>query len=347
MSRMRAAVLHRPNDVRLEELPIPTPAPGEVLVRVRAVGVCGSDVHYYKEGRIGMHIVEKPLILGHESAGDVVAVGPGVRGISLGARVALEPGVPCHRCRYCLGGRYNLCPHVTFMATPPVDGAFVEYIAWPAEFAYPLPDRLGYAEGALLEPLAVGMHAVRRARLVPGAAVLVLGAGPIGQLALVAAATAGAGQLIVADLEDGRLAVASRLDPHIVTLNPAREPLGEVVKAATGGEGADVVIEAAGVVRTITQSVELVRRGGRVVWIGLPGEDPSPVSVLEAIRKEVDILGVFRYANVYPDAIRLAASGKIDLKPLVTHRFPLAEARRALDTVVEQKSSAVKVVVEV
>lgn len=347
MTRMKAAVLHRPNDVRLDEVPVPTPAPGEVLVRIRAVGVCGSDVHYYKEGRIGAYVVDKPLILGHESAGEVVAVGPGVRGVAVGARVAIEPGVPCRRCRQCLRGRYNLCPRVTFMATPPVDGAFVEYVAWPAEFVYPLPDTLSYAEGALMEPLAVGMHAVRRARLVPGATVLVLGAGPIGQLALVAANAAGAGQAIVADLEDGRLAMARRLDPRAVTVNPARQPLGEAVLAATAGEGADVVIEAAGSVRTVTQTIELVRRGGTVVWVGLPGEDPSPVSALEAIRKEVDILGVFRYANVYPDAIRLAASGKIQLSPLVTHRFPLEEVRRALDTVVEAKASAVKVLVEV
>ncbi len=346
MSVMKAAVLHEPNDVRLEERPVPTPDPGEVLVRIRAVGVCGSDVHYYKEGRIGVHVVEKPLILGHESAGDVVAVGPGVRQIRVGARVALEPGVPCRRCRYCQGGRYNLCPHVIFMATPPVDGAFVEYIAWAAEFVYPLPDHLGYAEGALMEPLAVGMHAVRRARLVPGATVLVLGGGPIGQLALVAANAAGAGQLMVADLEDRRLAIATRLDSRAITINPARAPLRDAVAAATEGEGADVVIEAAGSVRTVTQSIELVRRGGTVVWIGLPGEDPSPVSTLEAIRKEVDIHGVFRYANVYPDAIRLAGSGRIDLSPLVTHRFPLEDARQALDTVADSKATAVKVMVE-
>jgi L-iditol 2-dehydrogenase len=344
---MMAAVLHKPNDVRLEELPVPTAGPKEVLVRIRAVGVCGSDVHYYKEGRIGVHVVEKPLILGHESAGEVVAVGTGVRGLAVGTRVAIEPGVPCRRCRQCLRGRYNLCPAVTFMATPPVDGAFVEYVSWPAEFVYPLPETLGYAEGALMEPLAVGMHAVRRARLVPGMTVLVLGGGPIGQLALVAANAAGAGRAIVADLEDGRLAVARRLDPRVLTVNPARQPLAEAVLTATDGEGADVVIEAAGTVRTVGQTIDLVRRGGVVVWVGLPGEDPSPISVLEAIRKEVDILGVFRYANVYPDAIRLAASGKVDLSLLVTHRFPLSEARRALDTVVEAKASAVKVLVEV
>lgn len=347
MRSMKAAVLHRPGDVRLEQRPIPDPKPGEVLVRIRAVGVCGSDVHYYQEGRIGVHVVEKPLILGHESAGEVVALGAGVRHLTAGARVALEPGVPCRGCRYCRSGRYNLCPDVTFMATPPVDGAFVEYVAWPAEFVYALPEGLGYADGALMEPLAVGMHAVRRARLVPGATVLVLGGGPIGQLALVAAQAAGAGQLLVADLEDGRLATASRLDPRVITINPSRQPLAEAVEAMTGGEGPDVVIEAAGTTRTVTQSIELVRRGGVVVWIGLPGTDPSAVSALEAIRKEVDVVGVFRYANVYPDAIRLAASGRINLAPLVTHRFPLDEARRALDMVAERKASAVKVLVEV
>ncbi len=347
MTDMKAAVLHQPGDVRLEERPVPSPGPGEVLIRIRAVGVCGSDVHYYQEGRIGVHVVEKPLILGHESAGEVVALGAGVRGLAVGARVATEPGVPCRRCRQCLRGRYNLCPRVSFMATPPVDGAFVEYITWPAEFVYPLPASLSYAEGSLMEPLAVGLHAVRRARLTVGATVLVLGAGPIGQLALVAAHAAGAGQAIVADLEDSRLAVARRVDPRALAVNPARQSLMEAVMSATDGEGADVVIEAAGSVRTVGQSIELVRPGGVVVLVGLPAVDPSPISVLEAIRKEVDILGVFRYANVYRDALRLAASGRVDLSPLITHRFPLTEVRRALDTVAEAKGSALKVVVDV
>ncbi len=346
MSAMKAAVLHRVGEVRVEERQIPEPGPGEVLVRVRAVGVCGSDVHYYKEGRIGRYVVEKPLILGHESAGEVVALGPGVSNLSVGSRVALEPGVPCRRCRTCKSGRYNLCPDVTFMATPPVDGAFVEYIAWPADFTYPLPENLGYAEGALMEPLAVGMHAVRRARLVPGCTVLVLGGGPIGQLALLAAKAAGAGRTILVDLEDRRLDVASRLGAD-VAINPSRASVADAAWAATDGDGPDLVIEAAGTASTVRQSIELVRRGGTVVWIGLPSQDPCEVSALQAIDKEVDILGIFRYANVYPYAIRLAASGKIDLSPLVTHRFPLEEARRALDTVVEQKSSAVKVLVEV
>lgn len=344
MSAMKVAVLLRPGEIRVEQRQVPEPGPGEVLVRVRAVGVCGSDVHYYKEGRIGRRVVEKPLILGHECAGEVVALGSGVSHLRIGSRVALEPGVPCRRCRYCKSGRYNLCPDVTFMATPPVDGAFVEYIAWPADFTYPLPENLGYAEGALMEPLAVGMHAVRRARLVPGGTVLVLGGGPIGQLALLAAKAAGAGRVILTDLEEGRLAMARSLgaDP---ALNPRTTLMAETLAEITDGQGVDVVIEAAGSVETVRQSIELVRRGGTVVWIGLPGTDPCPVSVLQAINKEMDILGIYRYANVYPDAIRLTASGKIDLAPLVTHRFPLEEARRALDTVVEQKASAVKVLV--
>lgn len=197
-----------------------------------------------------------------------------------------------------------------------------------------------------MEPLAVGMHAVRRARLVPGWTVLVLGGGPIGQLALLAARAAGAGRTILVDLDDRRLEMASRLGADVI-INPTREAVSEAATAATGGEGPDLIIEAAGTAATVRQSIELVRRGGTVAWIGLPTQDPCPVSALQAIDKEVDILGIFRYANVYPDAICLAASGKIDLVPLVTHRFPLEEARRALDTVAEQKSSAVKVLVEV
>ncbi len=346
MGSMVAAVLHRPRDVRMESRAVPAPGPGEVLVRIRAVGVCGSDVHYFAEGRIGRYVVERPLVLGHECAGEVAALGPGVSRPAVGTRVALEPGVPCRRCRYCKSGRYNLCADVVFMATPPVDGAFTEYVAWPADFVYPLPDGLSADEGALMEPLAVGLHAMRRARLVPGSTVLIQGAGPIGQVSLLSARVAGAGRVFLTDLDEGRLAMARRQGAD-ATLNPREVRLAEAIAELTGGEGPDVVVEAAGSAATIRQSIEFVRRGGTVVWIGLPPADPVEVSALQAIDKEVDVLGVFRYANVYADAIRLAASGALSLGPLVTHRFPLAQAGEALETAGDRSRSVVKVLVEV
>jgi L-iditol 2-dehydrogenase len=346
MSSMLAAVLHGPRDVRLERREVPDPRAGEVLVRIRAVGVCGSDVHYFAEGRIGRYVVESPLILGHECAGEVVRLGPGVSSPPVGSRVALEPGVPCRRCRYCREGRYNLCPHVTFMATPPVDGAFVEFVAWPADFAYPLPENVSLAEGSLLEPLAVGMHAVRRAGFRPGATLLIQGAGPIGQVTLLAARAAGAGRIFVMDLDATRLAVAKRQGADAV-LNPLEGGVDGALADLTDGEGVDVVIEAAGSAPTIRQSIELVRRGGTIVWIGLPAGDPVEVSALQAIDKEVDIRGVFRYANVYADAVRLVAGGRMPLGGLVTDRMPLARAGEALAMAGDRKSGAMKVLIEV
>jgi L-iditol 2-dehydrogenase len=346
MDTMLAAVLHRPKEIHLEDRPVPAPGPGEVLVRMHAVGVCGSDVHYFTEGRIGRYIVERPLILGHECAGQVVALGPDVASPAVGTRVAIEPGVPCRRCRYCKTGRYNLCPSVIFMATPPVDGAFAEYVTWPADFAYALPDQVSSTEGALVEPLAVGMHAIRRARLEPGATVLIQGAGPIGQVSLLAAKAAGAGRVIVTDLDSHRLAVAQRQGAD-ATLNPRQVRVPEAVADLTDGGGPDIVVDAAGSAATIEQGIELVRRGGVVIWIGLPSADPVALSALQAIDKEVDVRGVFRYANVYPDAIRLVASGRIALGPLVTHRFPLCQVGEALRLAADRTQAAVKVLIEV
>jgi L-iditol 2-dehydrogenase len=231
------------------------------------------------------------------------------------------------------------------MATPPVDGAFAEYVTWPADFAYPLPDSVSLAEGALLEPLAVGMHAVRRARLVPGSTVLIQGAGPIGQVTLLAARAAGAGCIVVTDPDETRLAIAQSQGADAI-LNPRKVDLSAALGVLTGGDGSDVVIDAAGSVSTIQQSIELVRRGGTIVWIGLPAGDPVEVSALQAIDKEVDILGVFRYANVYADAVRLVAAGRMPLGALVTHRVPLARAAEALQMAADRTSGAVKVLVE-
>ena len=197
MQKIQAGVMYGVDDIRVEEVDFPQMKPGDVLIKIKAVGICGSDVHYYKHGRIGSYVVAKPLILGHECAGEIVEVASDVKGFQPGDRVAVEPGYTCRKCVYCKTGRYNLCPDVTFMATPPIDGAFVEYVAWPADFVYRLPENLTFAHGALMEPLAVGMHAVRRSRLKPGEPIVILGAGTIGLVTILAAKAAGAGEIIV------------------------------------------------------------------------------------------------------------------------------------------------------
>ncbi len=342
-NKMKAAVLHKPRDVRIEQVSVPQLVSDSVLVRVGAVGVCGSDVHYYVEGRIGRYVVEKPLILGHESAGTVEAVGDQVAGLRPGERVAIEPGVPCRRCEYCKKGRYNLCPDVVFMATPPIDGAFCEYITTPADFAHKLPGNMSLDEGALMEPLSVGLAAVRRGRVSPGERVAILGAGPIGLMVLLASKAYGACETIVVDLDPVRLQMAQRMGATRVIDATKQDPGSAIGKDHP--QGMDVVIEAAGSVPTEQLSTRLVRRGGRIVWVGLPGQEQVPISVLEVVDKEVDILSVFRYANTYPEAIQLVASGLVDVKPMITHHLPLDGATQALELMHTRADGALKVVV--
>jgi L-iditol 2-dehydrogenase len=245
-------VLHAPGDVRLEDRPVPQPGPREVLMEVTAVGVCGSDVHYYEHGRIGPFVVEAPLVLGHESAGRVAALGEGASAHAVGDRVTLEPGVPCGRCRECRAGRYNLCGDVRFFATPPVDGAFANFVAIHEDFAFALPDAISDEAGALMEPLSVGIWGCRKARVAAGDRVLVTNAGPIGLLAAQCALAFGATQVTVSDVDEARLALARRFGARAVR---AGEPLEEV----------DALIECSGHPDALTAGVEAVRPAGTAV----------------------------------------------------------------------------------
>ncbi|HZS87296.1 MAG TPA: NAD(P)-dependent alcohol dehydrogenase [Chloroflexota bacterium] len=343
---MKAAVLQRARVLTMEQRPRPEPGPGEVLVRVRSVGVCGSDVHYYTHGRIGPFVVESPLVLGHEMAGTIAALGPGVTTRTVGQRVAVEPGVPDRVCEFCRSGRYNLCPNVRFMATPPVDGAFTEFVVMPQDFVFPLPDHVSLEEGAMIEPLSVGVYAVHRSGLRAGQDVAVLGAGPIGLVTLQAARAAGAGAITVVDLDAHRLEVAASMGAT-ATVDASRDDPQSRILELTGGRGVDLVFEAAGSPRTAAMAVHLARRGGRVAVIGLPPEDNCPFPLVAAMAKEVDIVTVFRYANVYPAAIALVAEGRVNVKDLITHRFTLEEAERALQLSDRREDGVVKALVEV
>jgi L-iditol 2-dehydrogenase len=343
---MRAAVLQKPLHMTMETRIRPVPAQGEVLVRVRSVGVCGSDVHYYTHGRIGPFIVERPLVLGHEMSGTIESVGENVPDSRTGERVAVEPGIPDRVCEFCRIGRYNLCANVRFMATPPHDGAFVDYVAVPSDFAYKLPDHVSLEEGALMEPLSVGVYAIHRSGLKAGQSVLIIGAGPIGLVTLQAARAAGAGSITVLDLDPGRLAMAKRLGASN-TVNSKDAPPEEQVSALTEGRGADIVFDAAGSPKTAALAVHLAKRGGRIVMIGFSLEDNFPYPLVTAMAKEADIVTVFRYANVYPSSIELVAGGRIDLKSLITHRFPLEQAEQALQLSDRRDDGVVKAMVQI
>lgn len=318
----RVAVLRRVGEIAIEERPMPEPEAGEVLVEVRSVGVCGSDVHYYEHGRIGSFVVEQPLVLGHEASGVVVAVGPGVAAERVGDRVAMEPGIPCGRCRSCRRGVYNLCPDVRFFATPPIDGAFSRYVTLPADLAHPIPDSLSDDAGALIEPLAVAVAAGRKAGIEPGDRVLVTGAGPIGVLCAQVARARGAADIVVADINDDRLAQARKLGADR-TVNTREESLGGV------GE-VDVLLECTGVEPVVADGIRAVGPAGRVVLVGMGAREDSTIPVATVQSRELVVTGVFRYANCYPAAIALAASGRVKLDDLVGARFGLEAAEQAL-----------------
>jgi len=319
---MKAAVLCGEKKMEIRDLPDPKPGPGEVLIRVKAVGVCGSDVHYYWSGGIGIHKVEYPMLLGHEAAGEVVDVGEGVTKFKPGRRVSVEPGKSCGRCERCRQGKYNLCDDMQFMGTPPIDGCFCEYVAWPQEFVFPLPDNVSYEEAALLEPLAVGVYATDMADLRVGDSAAVLGSATVGLLTLQCAKEAGAMPCFVTDRIPERLALAERMGADRV-INFAEEDVAETIKKGTGGEGVDVVFEAAGHPSSFFQTVDLARKGGEIVLIGICQKDVIEFDFGNARRKELTIKSVRRYRHAFPRAIKLLESGAVDVKPLITHKFGL------------------------
>jgi L-iditol 2-dehydrogenase len=333
---MKVAVLHGVHDLRIEERPVPEPGPGEVLIRVSSVGTCGSDVHYYEHGRIGDFVVEQPLVLGHEPSGVVVARGSGAQLHEVGQRVALEPGMPCSVCAQCKAGRYNLCPRMRFFGTPPIDGAFCEYVVLREDFAHPVPDALSDDAAGLLEPLSVGVWANRKSRVAPGSRVLITGAGPIGLVATQTARAFGASEVVVTDVNPRRLEVAKELGAT-ATINVAEEGL-----AATDFDP-DVLLECSGVPVAAGQGIRKVGRAGRVVLIGMGG-DEIPLPLAHVQNFEIEVTGTFRYANTWPAAIALAAGGEVDLDRLVTHRFGLDQVEQAL-TVAAEDDSVIKAVV--
>ncbi|MGA5303224.1 NAD(P)-dependent alcohol dehydrogenase [Nucisporomicrobium flavum] len=328
---MRAAVLREPLDLIVEERPAPQPGPGEVLVRVTAVGVCGSDTHYYDHGRIGHFVVEAPLVLGHEAAGVIEAVGAGVTDRHVGQRVSIEPGVPDLTCPECLAGRYNLCHRMRFFATPPVDGAFAELVTVHAAFAHPVPDEVSDDAAALLEPLSVAVWACEKARVRPGDRVLVTGAGPIGLLALQTARAYGATDVTVLDINPDRLEVAR-------ACGATRTALDEHQPAPT------VLLECSGSTAAVMSGLRALGRAGRAVLIGM-GADELLIPVAELQMREIVLTGVFRYANTWPTAIHLAASGRVDLDALVTAHYGLRDTHLAL-TAAREVPGSIKVIVQ-
>jgi L-iditol 2-dehydrogenase len=344
-SKMKVAVLTEPRQIIFEERDIPVPQEHEVLVKIEHVGICGSDLHYYEHGRIGNFVVEKPIVLGHESSGAVVAAGKRVTHLQAGDLVTLEPGYTCGKCEFCKKGLYNLCPDVVFMATPPYDGAFAEYVAFPADMAFKLPAGMGTVEGALIEPLAVGFHAANQARAKVGDTAVVLGSGCIGLVTLMALKAMGVGTVYQVDV------IASRLEKskEIGASQVFKADEVDVVKAITDvtrGQGADIVIETAGSRITTQQTAQLVKRGGRIVLVGMAPEANIAYDFGQLLAKEASINTVFRYRNLYPAAISAVAGGLVPLQKIVTNEYSFAEIPMALEKSINDKRNSVKGIIK-
>lgn len=344
--KMKVAVMNGIGKMGFEEREIPHPKEDEVLVKLEYVGICGSDLHYYETGAIGDYVVEPPFVLGHEPGGTVVEVGENVKHLQVGDRVALEPGKTCGHCEFCKQGKYNLCPDVVFFATPPVDGVFQEYVAHEADLCFKLPDNVSTLEGALIEPLAVGFHAAIQGNAHLGQKAVVMGAGCIGLVSMMALKARGVSEVYVVDIMEKRLEKALELGASGV-IHGAKENVLERVKELTGGNGTDLVIETAGTEITTKQAIQIAKKGSTIVLVGYSksGEMTLPMSL--ALDKELSFKTVFRYRHIYPMAIDAVASGKVNLKGIVTDIFTLDEAQKAMDYSVNNKADIVKAVIKI
>lgn len=338
---MEALVLERKDELSLRDIDLPQEVgPHDVKIAIHTVGICGSDVHYYTHGAIGQFVVREPMVLGHEASGTVVEVGAEVKNLKVGDRVCMEPGIPDPNSKASLLGMYNLDPAVSFWATPPIHGVLTPYVVHPANFTFKLPDNVSYAEGAMVEPLAVGMHAANKAQIKPGDIAVVMGAGPIGMVTALALLAGGCSKIIMTDVLQPKLDLAATLGP-ITSINVAEQDLNEVVMDMTEGWGADLVVECSGAPQAAASVFDPLAPGGRVVLVGMPVE-PVPLDITKAMVKEAKVESVFRYAHVYPRALALMESGKIDVKPLITDTFDFKQSIEAFDYAVNMKPTSVK-----
>uniref|UniRef100_A0A0D6R577 Enoyl reductase (ER) domain-containing protein n=1 Tax=Araucaria cunninghamii TaxID=56994 RepID=A0A0D6R577_ARACU len=322
-----AAWLTGVNTLRIRPFKLPPLGPYDARVRMKAVGICGSDVHYFKHLRCADFIVKEPMVIGHESAGIIEEVGSEVKHLVPGDRVALEPGISCWRCDYCREGSYNLCPDMKFFATPPVHGSLANQIVHPAALCFKLPDNVSLEEGAMCEPLSVGVHACRRASVSPETNVLIMGAGPIGLVTMLSALAFGAPRIIIVDVDVPRLSVAKKLGADdTVRVSTNSQDIEEEVTHIQNAMGSKihVTFDCAGFEKTMSTALKATSAGGKVCLVGM-GHNEMTVPLTPAAAREVDVLGVFRYKNTWPLCIEFLKSGKVDVKPLITHRFGFSE----------------------
>jgi L-iditol 2-dehydrogenase len=342
---MRAALMMGPGKMEMGEAPMPEPKDDEVLVNIKHVGICGADLHFFKDGAIGAWVLDFPHVLGHEPAGIVAGFGKNVKGLKEGDAVSIEPGKTCGHCEYCDAGLYNLCPDVTFMSVPGVTGAFQEYVAWPSNRVFKLPEGVGTMEGALVEPLSVGFHAANQSEIKFGESAAIFGAGCIGLCTMLALKARGITDIYMADIVKVRMDKAAQLGATKV-FDASKEDVTAQINELTGGKGVDKVFECTGIAESTNQCIGPLAKGGTVTLVGLYGQADIPVDLNGLIFKEGSFRTVFRYRHIYPTAIKALAAGIVPLKEIVSHTFKLEELGKALKFNNEHKDEVIKAVIE-
>lgn len=347
---MKSLVLEGQNELSLRDFPEISRSeehlgPYDVRIKLHTVGICGSDVHYYTDGQLGPFVVTEPMILGHEASGTVIETGSAVTTLSPGDRVCMEPGIPDPNSKATRMGMYNVDPAVRFWATPPVHGILRPTCVHPEAFTFKLPDNVSFAEAAMVEPLAVGVHAATKARIKPGDIAVVLGAGPIGLVTALSALAGGCARVYVADLAEKKLEIAAGLHPAITPVNVSKENLTQRIKADTDGWGCDLLFEATGSPKAAAGIFEPLAPGGCVVMIGGQAE-PVAYDAGAAMVREARVENIFRYAHVFPRCVGMIASGAIDVKPLITRTFGFDESVEAFEIAATAPPSDVKMQIE-
>lgn len=341
-SKMKAAVMTDLKKIEFIEKDIPKPKDDEVLVKLEYVGICGSDLHYYEHGAIGKYIVKPPFVLGHECSGTIVEIGNKVKHLKIGDRVALEPGKTCGECEFCRSGKYNLCPDVVFFATPPVDGVFQEYAAHPEHLSFKLPDNLSTMEGALIEPLSVGMHAAMQGDAKLGQTAFVTGAGCIGLCSMLSLKAFGISKVYMIDIMKKRLDKALELGASGV-IDASKENIEERVYELTNGKGSDLTIETSGAESVTNQIIEFSKKGSTIVLVGYSKTGMMNMNISMALDKELTFKTVFRYRHIFPIAIEAAGN----IKNIVSNIYDFKDLQKALDDSLNDKENIVKTVIKI
>lgn len=343
---MRSLRLYGPHDLRMHDEPVPEPSAGEVLIQIKSVGICASDLHYYRDGRIGTAVVTEPLVIGHEASGVVAGLGEGVTDLAIGDRVSIEPAKPCMECEFCRSGHYNVCPGIPFMGTPPTDGALRDYVAWPARLAVKVPDSLSFDEIAMLEPLAIGVYAVELAKPKASDTAVVLGAGAIGLSVLQAAKASRVKRVIVSEPVEARRMYALKLGASSV-IDPSTANLEREIARLTNGKGADIVFECTGEDAAVRDTCLIAKPLGKVMIVGIPDGDEYTFNASSARRKQLTAIFVRRSNRTLEKSIEMVTTGKANVACFATHRFPLERATEAMELAINKTDGVLRAVIAV